>query len=205
LILGRNGTYDGSEAIHGPTHSDTEEITMEWTIKGKKLVILQGDITEMETDAIVNAANQDLILGAGVAGAIRTKGGPTIQEECNRIGGTTVGGAVITTGGKLKARYVIHAVGPRMGEGDEDQKLTDATRSSLAVAHGKALKSIAFPAVSTGIFGFPKDRCARIMLRTALETLRQRETSLEKVVFCLWDKETLEIFQETAKGLLSPK
>ena len=176
---------------------------MEWTINDRKLIILQGDLTEMDTDAIVNAANKDLILGAGVAGAIRTKGGPTIQEECNRIGGTTVGGAVITTGGKLKARYVIHAVGPRMGEGEEDRKLTDATRNSLAVAHGKALKSIAFPAISTGIFGFPKDRCARLMLGTAVETLRQRETSLEKVVFCLWDKETLEIFQETAKGLLS--
>jgi O-acetyl-ADP-ribose deacetylase (regulator of RNase III) len=177
---------------------------MEWTVNGKKLVILQGDITEMDTDAIVNAANKDLILGAGVAGAIRVKGGPTIQEECNRIGGTTVGEAVITTGGRLKARYVIHAVGPRMGEGEEDRKLTDAARNSLAVAHGKALKSIAFPAISTGIFGFPKDRCARIMLGTAVDTWRQRETSLEKVVFCLWDKETLEIFQETAKALLGP-
>jgi O-acetyl-ADP-ribose deacetylase (regulator of RNase III) len=178
---------------------------MEWIISDRQLVVLQGDITEMDTDAIVNAANKDLILGAGVAGAIRTKGGPTIQGECNRIGGAPVGGAAITTGGKLKARYVIHAVGPRMGEGDEDRKLADATRNSLAVAASKGLKSIAFPAVSTGIFGFPKDRCARIMLGTAVQTLRAGDTSLEKVVFCLWDRGTLEIFQEAAKGLISAK
>ena len=96
----------------------------------------------MDTDAIVNAANKDLILGAGVAGAIRTKGGATIQEECNRIGGASVGGAAITTGGDLKARYVIHAVGPRMGEGDEDRKLADATRNSLKLANEKGLASI---------------------------------------------------------------
>jgi O-acetyl-ADP-ribose deacetylase (regulator of RNase III) len=178
---------------------------MEWTISGRKLVVLQGDITEMDTDAIVNAANKDLILGAGVAGAIRTKGGPSIQEECNRIGGAPVGGAAITTGGKLKARYVIHAVGPRMGEGDEDRKLADATGNSLVVAATKGLKSIAFPAVSTGIFGLPKDRCARIMLGRAVQTLRAGDTSLESVVFCLWDKATLEIFQETAKSLLAAK
>ena len=112
---------------------------MEWTIEGKKLVLLQGDITEMDTDVIVNAANKDLILGAGVAGAIRTKGGPTIQEECKHIGGAPVGGAAITTGGDLKARYVIHAVGPRMGEGDEDRKLADATRNSLKLANEKGL------------------------------------------------------------------
>ncbi|HYA01810.1 MAG TPA: macro domain-containing protein [Syntrophobacteria bacterium] len=175
---------------------------MEWTINGRKVVVLQGDITEMDTDAIVNAANKDLILGGGVAGAIRTKGGLAIQAECNRIGGAPVGGAVLTTGGKLKARYVIHAVGPRMGEDDEDRKLADATENSLAVAASKGLKSIAFPAVSTGIFGFPKDRCARIMLGRAVQTLRAGNTSLEKVVFCLWDEETLEIFHETARSLL---
>ena len=174
---------------------------MEWTIEGKKLVLLQGDITEMDTDAIVNAANKDLILGAGVAGAIRTKGGPTIQEECNRIGGAPVGGAAITTGGDLKARYVIHAVGPRMGEGDEDRKLADATRNSLKLANEKSLASIIFPAISTGIFGFPKDRCARIMLTTAAETFKKEDTSLEEVAFCLWGEETLQIFQNEAEEL----
>jgi O-acetyl-ADP-ribose deacetylase (regulator of RNase III) len=174
---------------------------MKWTINGKQLVLVQGDITEMDTDAIVNAANKNLILGAGVAGAIRTKGGATIQEECNRIGGASVGGAAITTGGDLKARYVIHAVGPRMGEGDEDRKLADATRNSLKLANEKGLASITFPAISTGIFGFPKDRCARIMLTTVAETLKKEDTSLEEVAFCLWGEETLEVFQNEAEEL----
>jgi O-acetyl-ADP-ribose deacetylase (regulator of RNase III) len=174
---------------------------MKWTINGKQLVLVQGDITEMDTDAIVNAANKNLILGAGVAGAIRTKGGATIQEECNRIGGAPVGGAAITTGGDLKASYVIHAVGPRMGEGDEDRKLADATRNSLKLANEKGLASITFPAISTGIFGFPKDRCARIMLTTVAETLKKEDTSLEEVVFCLWGEETLEVFQNEAEEL----
>ena len=174
---------------------------MKWTINGKQLVLVQGDITEMDTDAIVNAANKNLILGAGVAGAIRTKGGATIQEECNRIGGASVGGAAITTGGDLKASYVIHAVGPRMGEGDEDRKLADATRNSLKLANEKGLASITFPAISTGIFGFPKDRCARIMLTTVAETLRKEDTSLKEVAFCLWGEETLQVFEETAKEI----
>ncbi len=176
---------------------------MHWAIEGRQIVLLQGDITEMATDAIVNAANKDLILGAGVAGAIRTKGGPTIQEECDRIGGTAVGGAAITTGGDLKAKFVIHAVGPRMGEGDEDRKLADATRNSLTLAHEKGLASIAFPAISTGIFGFPKDRCARIMLTTVDETLRKEDISLREVVFCLWGEETMQIFQNTAEELFA--
>jgi O-acetyl-ADP-ribose deacetylase (regulator of RNase III) len=98
------------------------------------LELTEGDITEMETDAIVNAANDRLILGGGVAGAIRRKGGPEIQKECDKIGGTCVGGAVITTGGNLKAQHVIHAVGPRMGEGNEDGKLRKATLNSLKLA-----------------------------------------------------------------------
>jgi O-acetyl-ADP-ribose deacetylase (regulator of RNase III) len=174
---------------------------MKWIISERQLILVQGDITEMDTDAIVNAANKDLILGAGVAGAIRTKGGPIIQEECNHLGGAPVGGAAITTGGDLKARYVIHAVGPRMGEGDEDRKLADATRNSLKIANEKGLASITFPAISTGIFGFPKDRCARIMLTTVAETLKQEDTSLKEVVFCLWGEETLQVFQNEAEEM----
>lgn len=174
---------------------------MKWTINGKELVLLQGDITEMDTDAIVNAANKNLVLGAGVAGAIRAKGGPAIQEECDRIGGAAVGGAAITTGGNLKANYVIHAVGPRMGEGDEDQKLADATRNSLKLADENGLSSICFPAISTGIFGFPKERCAWIMLTTVGENLKKEKISLKEVVFCLWGEETLQIFEQTAKEL----
>lgn len=174
---------------------------MERKVGEKVVVLLRGDITEMETDAIVNAANADLILGAGVAGAIRAKGGPDIQEECNRIGGTHVGGAVVTTGGRLKARYVIHAVGPRWGEGDEERKLREATLNSLKRATEKGLRSMAFPAVSTGIFGFPKDLCAKIMLGTVLSFLAEEETSLEKVVFCLWSQDDLETFEKTLQSL----
>lgn len=174
---------------------------MEKKVGDKVVVLLRGDITEMETDAIVNAANAGLILGAGVAGAIRTKGGPEIQEECLRIGGTHVGGAVVTTGGRLKARYVIHAVGPRWGEGDEERKLRDATLNSLRRATEKGLQSVAFPAISTGIFGFPKDLCAKIMMETVVRFLAEEETSLEKVVFCLWSQDDLELFQRTLQSL----
>ena len=155
--------------------------------------LIQGDITEMETDAIVNAANAQLILGGGVAGAIRSKGGPSIQDECNRIGGTFVGGAVITGAGQLKARYVIHAVGPRMGEGNEDAKLRNATLNSLKLADENALTSLAFPAISTGIFGYPLDRCAAIMLANTRDYLQQN-TQLQRVVFCLYDTRAYEAF-----------
>jgi len=164
------------------------------------LEIIQGDITEQDTDAIVNAANAALQMGGGVAGAIRRKGGPKIQEECNKIGGTYVGGAVITTGGNLKAKYVIHAVGPRWGEGNEDEKLRNATLNSLKLADEKNLKSISFPAISTGIFGFPMKRASEIMLRTTVEYLKG-ETGLERVVYVLYDKNAFETFKETLESL----
>ena len=160
-------------------------MTKEITIKNSKIRLVQGDITELETDVIVNAANAQLILGGGVAGAIRKKGGPIIQEECNKIGGTYVGGAVITTGGNLKAKYVIHAVGPRMGEGSEDEKLKNATLNTLKLLDEKELKSVAFPAISTGIFGYPVNRCAKIMISTVKEYLNQK-TQIEEVIFCLF-------------------
>ncbi len=158
------------------------------------LRLLQADITEMAVDAIVNAANSALQLGAGVAGAILRKGGAIIQSECDALGGTPVGTAVITTGGALKAKYVIHAVGPMLGEGNEDDKLRNATRNSLKLAEHHHLTSIAFPAISTGIFGFPIERCANIMLATTVEYVRN-ETSLEEVSFCLWGKDAFAIFQ----------
>jgi O-acetyl-ADP-ribose deacetylase (regulator of RNase III) len=170
---------------------------MEKVIRGKKLTLVQGDLTELAVDAIVNAANAGLQLGGGVAGAIRTKGGPSIQEECNRIGPIQVGEAAITGGGNLKASYVIHAVGPMYGEGNEDEKLRNATINSLKRATEKGLKTVAFPAISTGIFGFPKDRCAEIMLKTASEFLKTQETSLEEVILCLWSKGDLELFEKT--------
>lgn len=157
------------------------------------LEILEADITEMQTDAIVNAANAQLILGGGVAGAIKRKGGPEIQQECNKIGGTFVGGAVITNAGNLKAKYVIHAVGPRMGEGNEDDKLKNATLNSLILADEKNLKSISFPAISTGIFGFPITRCAEIMLKTTIDYLNNG-TGIEKIVFCLFSMDDYDVF-----------
>ena len=164
------------------------------------LELVQGDITLQTTDAIVNAANTALQMGGGVAGAIRRRGGPKIQEECNKIGGIYVGGAVITTGGNLKAKHVIHAVGPIHGVDHEDDKLKDATLNSLKLADRNGLRSIAFPAISTGIYGFPKDRCATIMLSTTIAYL-EGPTGLEKVVYCLYDKKTLEIFERTLQSL----
>jgi len=165
------------------------------------LELIQGDITEQNTDAIVNAANTALHLGDGVAGAIRRRGGPIIQEECKRIGGTHVGGAVITTGGNLASKYVIHAVGPIFGEHHEDERLKDATLNSLILADKNSLKSIAFPAISTGIFGFPIDRCAIIMLSTTIAYL-DGPTELEKVVYCLYYENILRIFEQTLHFLI---
>lgn len=175
---------------------------METAIGKAVLQLAQGDITQMQTDAIVNAANAQLVLGGGVAGAIRRKGGPEIQAECDKIGGTFVGGAVITTGGKLKAKYVIHAVGPRMGQGNEDEKLKNATVNSLKLADEKNLKSIAFPAISTGVFRFPVRRCAKIMLQVTIDYLKGK-TNLAKVVFCLFDKATYEVFEKQLKEEIS--
>lgn len=169
-------------------------------INNTYLELTKGDITDQNTDAIVNAANTALQLGGGVAGTIRRRGGPTIQEGCNKIGRTHVGGAVITTGGNLKAKYVVHAVGPIHGEENEDTKLKVATLNSLILADKKNLKSIAFPAISTGIFGFPKERCATIMLSTIISYLEE-STNLETVVFCLYDQETFEIFKNTLQSL----
>jgi O-acetyl-ADP-ribose deacetylase (regulator of RNase III) len=159
-----------------------------------QLELVEGDITELDVDGIVNAANDQLQLGTGVAGAIRSKGGPSIQEECDRIGGTPVGTAVMTGAGNLKARWVIHAVGPRMGEGDEDKKLAAAVRAALALADRRGLKSIALPAISTGNFGFPVQRAARIMLTEAHRFL-QGGTKLERVVLCLYGQEVFDTFK----------
>jgi O-acetyl-ADP-ribose deacetylase (regulator of RNase III) len=175
---------------------------MQKKIKNSLLELVEGDITEMDAEAVVNAANANLILGSGVAGAIQKKGGPEIQKECNKIGGTFVGGAVKTTGGNLKAKYVIHAVGPRMGEGNEDEKLKNATLNSLKLADEENIKSISFPAVSSGIFGFPIDRCAKIMLRATIDYL-EGQTDLEKVVFCLFGQDSFNVFENQLKQELA--
>jgi len=179
-------------------------------IFGKTVIeLIEEDITDLDTDAIVNAANSHLAHGGGVAGAIVRKGGHVIQEESDVWvkawgGEVSVGSAAITSGGNLRARYVIHAVGPRMGEGDEDEKLKKATLSSLKMADEHSLKSIAFPAISTGIFGYPMDRCARIMLSTTIQYVRGK-TGLERVVFCLFGKNAYEIFEKTFLELSEKK
>ena len=165
------------------------------TIGNAKIELVRGDITALEVDAIVNAANEFLQLGGGVAGAIRKKGGLSIQMECNQIGGTPVGTAVITTGGELPAAHVIHAVGPRMGEGDEDEKLENATLNSLKVAEENSLQTIAFPAISTGIFGYPMDRCAQIMINTVAGYIKSRSI-IKKVIFCLYDEKGYSAFSD---------
>jgi O-acetyl-ADP-ribose deacetylase (regulator of RNase III) len=168
----------------------------EWTINGKKLRIVEGNIVHLNVEAIVNAANKSLILGGGVAGAIRSRGGPSIQEECNEIGPIEVGEAVVTGGGQLKAKYVIHAVGPVYGEGDEDKKLAKATLNSLKIAKKKKLRSIAFPAISTGIFHFPIKRCSEIMIKVAMDFLKENEFP-QDIILCLYGERAYSIFQRT--------
>lgn len=173
------------------------KVISEKNIDDKTLRLVQGDITERDVDAIVNAANSHLQHGGGVAGAIVRKGGHVIQEESDRIGFVAVGQAAITGAGKLPCKYVIHAVGPRMGEGDEDNKLKNAVLSSLMLASGKGLKSISMPAISSGIFGFPKDRCAEILVREALHYLKENpKSSLEVVEFCVYDDLTMGFFKK---------
>jgi O-acetyl-ADP-ribose deacetylase (regulator of RNase III) len=166
-----------------------------------RIQIQRGDLTEMDVDAIVNAANNDLILGAGVAGAIARKGGDSIQRECDEIGSIPVGYAVITTGGKLKARHVIHAASMSLGGMRTTAKtLRTSTAHSLRLAAERSLKSIAFPAIGTGVSGFPMDECAQIMLTEALQHLKG-ETSIETIHFVLFDAPSCEIFQSTLQAL----
>lgn len=164
--------------------------------------LVQGDLTEIAADAIVNAANRELKLGSGVEGAIRAKGGPEIQAECDALGPIATGDAVMTGGGRLAARHVIHAVGPRWGEGDEDEKLGQATRRSLALAEEAGLKTIAFPAISTGVYGFPMPRAAEVMLGAALAFVAPG-SHLERITFCLAQAEALATF-ERALAALAP-
>lgn len=160
-----------------------------------RIVIQQGDLTEMDVDAIVNAANNDLILGAGVAGAIYRKGGESIQKECNEIGSIPVGYAAITGGGKLKARYVIHAASMGLGGVATTAKtLRTSTAHSLRIAAERKLKTIAFPAVGTGVSGFPMDECAQIMLSEAIQHLKSG-TSLETIYFVLFGAHATGTFQ----------
>src|SRR6266487_1084842 len=164
----------------------------------KILRFVKGDITERDVDVIVNAANSYLKHGGGVAAAIVRKGGAIIQEESDKIGFVPVGSAVITGAGKLPCKAVIHTVGPRMGEGDEDNKLLRAVQSTLTLAAEKGFKSISIPAISSGIFGFPKDKCAKILVEESerfLEQYNNNTCSIDIIEFCIFDDKTLDCFK----------
>lgn len=162
----------------------------------EKIVIQQGDLTELDVDAIVNAANNDLKLGGGVAGAIRRKGGDEIQRECDAIGSIPVGYAAITSGGKLKARHVIHAASMQLGGATTAAALRHSVAHALRIAAERGLKTIAFPAVGTGVAGFPMEECATILLEEAARHLKS-ETSVEKIYFVLFDLAGCEVFKQT--------
>jgi O-acetyl-ADP-ribose deacetylase (regulator of RNase III) len=164
--------------------------------------IVHGDITQESVDAVVNAANTQLRHGGGVAGVISRKGGPLIQKESTQWvlehGPVTHETPAYTSGGLLPCCYVIHAVGPIWGSGDEDLKLAAAVRGSLEVAESLDLKSIALPAISTGIYGFPKERAARIIIQAVRDYVKENDqTSLEKIRLTLFDQPTLYIFLDT--------
>jgi len=176
---------------------------------GKATVrLVLGDITEMETDAIVNAANSSLMGGGGVDGAIHRKGGPKILEECKRIRATEwpqglpTGKAVITSGGNLKAKHVIHTVGPvwRGGNRGEPELLAQAYQNSLKLAVAKGLKTVAFPSISTGAYGYPVEGASRVALEAVKEFL-EKEDSLDEVVFVLFSESALEVYIDKAKDL----
>jgi O-acetyl-ADP-ribose deacetylase (regulator of RNase III) len=168
----------------------------------EKIILTQGDLTEMDVDAIVNAANNDLQLGGGVAGAIRRKGGEMIQRECDAIGSIPIGGAAITSGGNLRPRFVIHAASMQLGGATTARALRAATAHSLRIAAERGLHSIAFPAVGTGIAGFPLSECAQIMLREVVEHLKS-STSLERIYFVLFDAGALTAFEKVLAEMVA--
>ncbi len=183
-------------------------VVNEFRVGKTKIYLVQGDITDMDTDAIVNAANSTLMGGGGVDGAIHRKGGRKILEECKHIRATEwpeglpTGKAVITSGGNLKSKYVIHTVGPiwRGGISGEPEVLADAYRNSLKLAVSKGLKTIAFPSISTGAYGYPIEKASRIALETVKEFL-EKEDRLEKVVFVLFSKHDYGTYKGTVSKL----
>jgi len=169
------------------------------------LLIERGDLTDWEVDAIVNAANSHLWMGAGIAGAIKRKGGVIIEEEAVRQGPVEVGEAVITTAGNLPATHVIHAAAMGQDLKTDAQKITQATRSSLAIADKHKLSSIAFPALGTGVGGFPPAEAAEAMLSAVLSHIQAGNTSLRKIVFVLYQEEACKAFSETLNRLRGAK
>jgi len=176
---------------------------MQITVGRSKLELVQGDITQQDTQAIVNAANSSLLGGGGVDGAIHRAGGPQILEECRRIGGCPPGEARITSGGRLKAKYVIHTVGPiyRDGGHGEPETLSNAYHNSLALASQRGIQSVAFPSISTGAYGYPIEQAARIALQTAMAYLGAHP-EIELVRFVLFGSAAYQAYDKTLKALM---
>ena len=180
----------------------------EFSVGSSKLVLLEGDITKVPADAIVNAANSSLAGGGGVDGAIHRAGGPSIMRELDeirpKIGGCPAGDAVVTGAGKLPAKYVIHAVGPvyRDGKHGEPERLASCYRTALRLAQEKGDRTLTFPAISTGVYGYPLAEAAEIALRTVLDGLSGAEGKIEKATFVLFGKPAYEAHQKAAVKLL---
>ncbi|NQZ97958.1 MAG: macro domain-containing protein [Myxococcales bacterium] len=164
-----------------------------------RIVLREGDITEEAVDAIVNAANSDLVLGSGVAGAIRAKGGPTIQAECDTHGPVDVGGAALTGAGELPARFVLHAAGMPLGGSASEDSVASSLRASLALADEKGCRSVAVPAIGAGVGGLSIQRSAELLLEVAREHLAG-ETGIEEIRFVLFGEPTYRIFESTLDG-----
>ena len=162
----------------------------------QRIEIVHGDITDMDVDAIVNAANTDLKLGSGVAGAIKKRGGPSIQFECDEYGSISIGQAAITGAGYLRAEYVIHAAAMQLGGTVNRASLEASTKNSLIKASENKVRTLAFPAIGTGVGGFPLDECAKIMMDVVLKYLSEERCAIQKVYFVLFDDHACNIFQE---------
>ena len=160
-----------------------------------KIIIQKGDITDFDGDAIVNAANTELVLGSGVAGAIREKGGYLIQSECNKTAPIALGEATITPAGDLKTKYVIHAAGMHLGGQVDTESLKNCTLNSLKLAEKYGIKTLAFPAIGTGVGGYPIEECAEIMLKVVWDYLQSQDTKIEKVYFILFDDNSFNTFK----------
>jgi len=171
-------------------------------IKGCEIKIIQGDLTELKADAIVNAANNQLVMGGGVAGAIKKKGGAAIEEEAVKKGPIGTGRAVATRAGSLPAKYVIHAATMAMDFQTDEKKIRGACRSSLELAEELKIDSIAFPALGCGVGGFPLLASAKIMAQETLRHLREGKTGLKEIIFCLRDKEAYAVFNKGVIGYL---
>lgn len=179
---------------------------MEVAYRGKTVELVEGDITRVEADAIVNAANESLMGGGGVDGAIHRAGGPAILAECRRIGGCRTGGAAVTTAGELRARYVIHAVGPvwRGGGHGEEALLRSAYETSLELARQKGIRSIAFPSISTGAYRYPIEKASRVAISAVLDHI-EGTSSLERLVFVLFGAADFEVYEDALREALGSR